>query len=212
MFQGEPGGGEVEEYCVCLDGLGGVFEDGKAVCADVAVSDSNNGGEVVGVDFGGEFLEAGLVEFEGEDFAGRGCWRWICGGGWGGVGCGVTVEYCSSGRMGEGATAGSGFDEDAAGADSEALEDVAVVWGVDYLRPVRERHGPCFRCGWEKMDESGRSRDDFFPRSIFGAMVGILVNILNRIGFQLPLLARTQLRAGLGLILSFTSSRASING
>lgn len=117
-----------------MDGLGGAFEDGEAVGADIAVSDVDNRVEAVSVDFGGEFLEARFVEFKGKDFATEG-WE-------GRVEGGVAIEYCSSGRVGEGPTTSSGFDEDAAGADSEALKDVAVVWGVDYLCPVRERHGP----------------------------------------------------------------------
>lgn len=62
------------------------------------------------------------------------------------------------------------------------------------------------------MNESGRSHHDFFPSGIVGAIVGISIEILGRIGFQLPLLTRAELRIGLGLILSFPSPRTRING
>lgn len=71
----------------------------------------------------------------------------------------MAVEDGAGGGVCEGARAGAGFDEVRAGGDAQALQDVAVVGGVDYLGAVGEADGPGFRGGLEEVGEAGAGDD-----------------------------------------------------
>lgn len=74
MFEGEPWGWEVQE-----DGGGlkafrwGRWGREEAIGADVAVCESDEGDEIVGLEFFSQFLGALGVEFEGVDLS-FSCW------------------------------------------------------------------------------------------------------------------------------------------
>ncbi|OSS46948.1 hypothetical protein B5807_08893 [Epicoccum nigrum] len=159
-----PGRGQVEE-----DGVGlraGAVVEVEAVAIDIAMGHGHHGVEAVLDDLVPELRCARLVVFKRVDAAVSRCALALRGLRADSVGvqlfCQVggcircdlhprrAIVDATHGGVGEGAAACAGFDEVVARADAQALQDVAVVGGVDDLGSVGERQRPCL---WRRRNQ-----------------------------------------------------------
>ena len=179
MVERLPRSGQVEEDSVGL--RAGAVVEVEAVAVDIAVGHGYDGVEAVLDDLVPHLGCARLVAFERVDATVSGCAlalgelragrvKLLCHVG-GCVRCDLhpwrAVVDTAHGSVCEGATACAGFDEVVAQADAQALQDVAVVRGVDDLGAVGEGQRPSLcRWGYQVCEAAacGRSFYDVFLR------------------------------------------------